>query len=51
MGRNHLSVCPSPNLAEDVAFFIANHIQSNVREWEGGLCRLVTTICGSARLD
>ena len=29
------------NLAEDVAFFIANHIQSNVRELEGGLKRVL----------
>jgi chromosomal replication initiator protein len=28
-------------LAEDVAFFIANHIQSNVRELEGGLKRVL----------
>jgi chromosomal replication initiator protein len=29
------------NLPEDVAFFIANHIQSNVRELEGGLKRVL----------
>ena len=29
------------NLAVDVAFFIANHIQSNVRELEGGLKRVL----------
>lgn len=28
-------------LPEDVAFFIANHIQSNVRELEGGLKRVI----------
>jgi chromosomal replication initiator protein len=31
----------SLTLAEDVAFFLAKHIQSNVRELEGGLKRIV----------
>ncbi|MBI5613208.1 MAG: chromosomal replication initiator protein DnaA [Gammaproteobacteria bacterium] len=36
-------------LSEDVAFFIARHVQSNVRELEGALCRVIASASFTGR--